>query len=68
MSFHQFKVNKMTYLRIISNYGGATNIKFEEQVHLLKRIPWGTPSQDVVKLLPNNPITLTNLHISSYGY
>ena len=41
--------------------------RFEKPVHLLKRIPYRTPPQDLVKSLCDNHVTLTNLHISSYG-
>ena len=39
-------------------------IKFEEQIHLPKK---GFIGQDVVMPLLDNQVTLTNLHIASYG-
>ena len=48
-------------------HGGrrAMNIKYEEQVHRLERIPLGAPLQDVVTPLPDNHVTLTSPYISS---
>ena len=40
--------------------------KFGKQVNLIQWVPFGTPSQEVVTLLPHNQVTLTNLYISSY--
>ena len=49
-----------------SSQGGSANIKFEEQVNLLKRIPWNTLPQYVVRSWSDNHLTLTSFHISSY--
>ena len=37
--------------------GGSANIKFEEQVHLLKKIPWNTLAQYVVRSWSDNYLT-----------
>ena len=50
----------------ISSYRAATDITFEEQIHLLKRIPKDTLLQNVVTSLLDNHMTLTNLQISSF--
>ena len=53
-------------LNYISSNGEARNIKFRQQVNLIQRDQLGTLPQEVVMLLPHNPVTLTNLFISSY--
>ena len=38
----------------------------DRRLNLNQRVPLGTPSQEVVKSLPHNHVTLTDLFISSY--
>ena len=58
--------NMASLLNYISSNGEARNIKFRQQVNLIQRDQLGTLPQEVVMLLPHNPVTLTNLFISSY--
>ena len=64
ISFKLLKVSKMTSLKIyISSYRQVRNIKFDQQVNIIERVPLGTPPLAVVMTLAHNHVT--NLFISS---
>ena len=67
-NFHLPKVSKIiiNFELLKVSHGEARNIKFEQPVNLIQRVPLSTLPQQVVKSLPHNHMNLTNLFISSY--
>ena len=67
--FKLLKVSKMISFKIYVSpvMREAKNLKFRQQVNLIKTVPLGPLPQEIVLSLPYNNLTLTNLLISSYS-